>query len=72
MKCSYCKGEIEPGRGIIHVKADGKVSHYCGSKCENNMKLGRKPANLKWINKKRLSKKEKRESKALKKEAKKK
>ena len=53
MKCSFCNREIEPGRGIIHVKPDGKVIRLCSSKCSKNLKLNRKPSKLKWITKKK-------------------
>lgn len=49
VKCSFCKSEIPPGEGMMFVKRDGTVLYFCSSKCRNNMlKLGRKPAKLKW------------------------
>ncbi len=33
----------------MYVKNDGKIFHFCSSKCENNtLKLGRKPRTTKW------------------------
>ena len=52
MKCSFCKRDIEPGRGTIHVKPDGKIIRLCSSKCSKNLALKRKPSKLKWITKK--------------------
>ncbi len=57
MKCSFCKREIEPGRGTILVRPDGKTVNLCSSKCMKNMKLGRKPSKLKWIIKEKKVKK---------------
>jgi large subunit ribosomal protein L24e len=51
MNCSYCKGEIEQGRGIFVVKRDGKINRFCSSKCHKNFNLKRNPTNLKWITK---------------------
>ncbi len=47
-KCSFCGGRVEPGKGLMFVKRDGAVSFFCSSKCERNMKLGRKPHRVKW------------------------
>lgn len=51
VKCDFCGEEIERGTGMMFVKDDGKIYHFCSSKCENNMlKLGRKPRQTKWTN----------------------
>ena len=51
-KCSYCSTEIPPSTGCLYVRKDGKTFWYCSTKCErNNIKLKRKPQNLKWITK---------------------
>jgi large subunit ribosomal protein L24e len=47
-KCSFCGGRVELGRGLMLVKRDGTVLFLCSSKCERNMKLGRKPHRVKW------------------------
>ena len=47
-KCSFCGNEIEKGTGLIFVQKIGKVVHFCSSKCENNLELGRKPKNTRW------------------------
>jgi large subunit ribosomal protein L24e len=57
MKCSFCKENIEQGRGKMFVKDDGKIFYFCSSKCEKNMlKLKREPKDVKWINKKKKAK----------------
>lgn len=49
MKCTYCESDIERGTGKMFVKQDGKILHFCSSKCEKNMlKLGRKSRDHKW------------------------
>ncbi len=51
--CSFCKREMPFGTGVTLVKNDGRLLHFCSSKCEKNtLKLHRKPANLKWASKK--------------------
>ncbi|MBW2992292.1 50S ribosomal protein L24e [Candidatus Woesearchaeota archaeon] len=56
-KCSFCGDSIEKGTGKIFVKKDGKILHFCSTKCEINMlKLRRKPITTKWVVKKRPKK----------------
>lgn len=51
VKCDFCGEEIERGTGMMYVKNDGKIFHFCSSKCENNLiKLGRKPRTTRWTN----------------------
>lgn len=54
MKCSFCKEEIEKGKGKMLVKTDGKIFYFCSNKCDKNMlKLKRKPAKIMWATKKK-------------------
>ena len=46
--CDYCGTDIEPGTGTMFVHVDGRVLHYCSSKCENNADLGRSARDLEW------------------------
>lgn len=46
--CSYCGGDIEPGTGTMFVSVDGRVTHFCSSKCEKNAGLGREARDLEW------------------------
>jgi len=58
VKCTFCKKEIPKGTGTMYVKNDGKIFHFCSSKCDKNMlKLKRKPVKQKWVTKKKVSKK---------------
>lgn len=51
-KCSFCRGDVEPGTGLMFVKRDGTILYFCSSKCRRNMlELGRKPAKVKWARK---------------------
>ncbi len=52
-KCSFCGGRVEPGRGLMLVRRDGSVLFLCSSKCERNLKLGRKPHRVKWTERSR-------------------
>ncbi len=48
-KCTFCGNEIHKGTGIMFVQKDGKILHFCSSKCEKNqLKLKRKPRKFKW------------------------
>ncbi len=47
-KCTFCGIEIEKGTGIIYVEKIGKVLHFCSTKCEKNVALGRKPKKIRW------------------------
>ena len=39
------------GKGVMFVKNDGKIFHFCSSKCRKNFRLGRDGKNLKWTGK---------------------
>lgn len=59
MKCSFCKEEIEKGKGKLYVLKEGTRFHFCGSKCKRNqLNLKRKPRKVKWITKKKKTKSE--------------
>lgn len=52
MKCTFCGKVVPEGTGKIYVKKDGRILNFCSSKCEKNLlKLGRKPAHVKWTEK---------------------
>lgn len=47
--CSFCHQNIEPGTGMMFVKRDGTVFHFCSSKCRKNLVgLGRVPRRVRW------------------------
>ena len=46
--CDFCGTDIEPGTGTMFVFVDGRVDHYCSSKCEKNADLGRVPREVEW------------------------
>jgi len=49
MRCIFCNKIIEPGKGFVYIKNDGKALNFCSSKCQKNMlKLKRKPKKIKW------------------------
>ncbi|MBS3139144.1 50S ribosomal protein L24e [Candidatus Woesearchaeota archaeon] len=60
VRCTFCDENIRAGTGKMFVFKDGKISRFCGMKCEkNSLKLGRTAARLKWTNtnrKKRVKK----------------
>jgi large subunit ribosomal protein L24e len=48
-QCSFCADEIEPGTGIMYVKKDGSVFHFCSTSCrKQQMVLGRVGHRMKW------------------------
>ena len=47
-KCSFCAGKVPEGRGKTFFKNDGKIFHFCNSKCQNNWKLKRQGKKTKW------------------------
>jgi len=49
VKCSFCGEEMQEGYGLMFVKKDGKILHFCSKKCEKHMfKLRRKARTTKW------------------------
>jgi len=53
-KCSYCSELIKHGQGFMLALNDGRVLHFCSSKCHKNRNLGRKSKEQKWITKKKV------------------
>jgi large subunit ribosomal protein L24e len=53
MKCTVCGKEMPTGTGTTFVWNDGRIVYYCGSKCRANVGLGREPARINWIRKKK-------------------
>lgn len=47
-KCTICRTNIQKGSGKMYVKNDGKIFHFCSSKCQKNFNMGRESKNLKW------------------------
>ena len=48
-QCSFCASEIEPGTGMMFVKRDGTVFHFCSSSCrKQQLHLGRVGHRFKW------------------------
>lgn len=52
-KCAFCSKDIETGRGILFVTADGKILHFCSRKCKKAFDMGRNKKKLGWIRKKK-------------------
>ncbi len=53
MKCTICGKEMPAGTGSMLAWNDGRIVYFCGSKCKNNVALGRDPARINWIRKKK-------------------
>ncbi len=48
-RCTFCGEQIEQGTGMMYVYKNGKIAHFCSTKCKKNLiKLKRKPLNIKW------------------------
>lgn len=48
-QCSFCADEIEPGTGMMFVKRDGTIFHFCSSSCrKQQLHLGRVGHRRKW------------------------
>lgn len=52
-KCSFCNGEVEVGCGVMFVTNEGKIMHFCSSKCRKAFKHGRGSKKLGWTTKKK-------------------
>ena len=49
--CSFCKKRYEFPRGLTLALNDGRLLHFCTSKCRKNLDMGRDNRKVKWINK---------------------
>jgi large subunit ribosomal protein L24e len=48
-QCSFCAQEIEPGTGMMFVRRDGTVFHFCSSSCrKQQLHLHRVGHRFKW------------------------
>jgi large subunit ribosomal protein L24e len=48
-QCSFCAGEIEPGTGLMFVKRDGTIFHFCSGSCRRQqLHLGRVGHRVRW------------------------
>jgi len=48
-QCSFCAREIEPGTGMMFVRRDGTVFHFCTSSCrKQQLHLHRVGHRFKW------------------------
>jgi large subunit ribosomal protein L24e len=48
-QCSFCAREIEPGTGMMYVRRDGTVFHFCTSSCrKQQLYLHRVGHRFKW------------------------
>ncbi len=57
-RCSFCRGTVHPGTGMIFIKNDGRMFPFCSQKCEKNLfKLEHVPRTTKWTRAFRLEKK---------------
>ena len=57
--CSFCKQDYEFPRGTTVVQKDGKIKHYCTSKCRKNSEMGRDNKKVEWVKKSDVAKAEK-------------
>jgi large subunit ribosomal protein L24e len=60
--CSFCKKVYEIPRGITYILTDGKILHFCSSKCQKNHALKRDPKKVNWVKRPKKVKEEKIES----------
>lgn len=49
VRCSFCRETMRQGTGTLLIKNDGRLFHFCGSKCEKNLlKLDHVPRTTRW------------------------
>ncbi|MHA1794094.1 MAG: 50S ribosomal protein L24e [Promethearchaeota archaeon] len=47
--CSFCRNEIDYGRGIMRINNDGSVLVFCSNKCKKSMLVYKKnPRKTRW------------------------
>lgn len=48
-KCSFCGHESQQAAGLMYVKNDGSILHFCSRRCRKSMlQFKRDPRVLKW------------------------
>jgi len=48
LKCSFCGGKLNPGKGKMLVLKSGVLRYFCSKKCEKNWRMGRDSKKIKW------------------------
>ena len=51
MNCTFCGGEIPPGKGKMMVRNSGQILTFCNSKCQKNFELKRDGKSVTWTKK---------------------
>ncbi len=47
--CSFCGGEIKPGKGVMYVRNNGTILWFCSRRCRVSMLEFRRDARkFKW------------------------
>jgi large subunit ribosomal protein L24e len=47
--CSYCGEQIPPGEGLMYVRTNGEIFHFCSKKCRKLQIVFKKPARkVRW------------------------
>ncbi|MHA1684688.1 MAG: 50S ribosomal protein L24e [Promethearchaeota archaeon] len=47
--CSFCRDEIEYGRGTMRILNDGSILTFCSTKCKTGMLIQKKnPRKTRW------------------------
>ena len=47
--CSFCRNEIDFGRGMMKIMNDGSIYHFCSTKCKKSQLIQKKnPRKTKW------------------------
>lgn len=58
VKCSFCGKVIPKATGLMYIKKEGTILHFCSKKCEKNtLKLRRSKTKTRWTEKHHQEKK---------------
>jgi large subunit ribosomal protein L24e len=48
-KCSFCGSDIAPGTGLMYVRTNGEIYHFCSKKCRRyKLVFGKNPRHVRW------------------------
>jgi len=48
-RCTFCGKDIPPGTGMMYIRTNGEIYHFCNSKCRKfKITYNKNPRLIRW------------------------